>query len=215
MEEPIVNDPVSDTADAPADAGASAPSTPSGQDGTLAPAATPQDQETVANLREQLRATQRQLVDGRQTGNPGESGIDLTTPEGQYMVALELGTSRLRSELESIFPLYAEIPAEEIARVRANPWAFVSPEVHASANWKTAKWQVEEALAKRADQLAKSAAPVKPAVTPATISNNPAPAMDAEPAAPGSEEDQDPWTMPMAQLEKAAMKAKAKLSTTK
>ena len=88
---------------------------------------------------------------GQQPGN--DQGIDLSTPEGQYMVALEIGTSRLRGELESIFPLYPEIPAEEVARVRSNPWAFVKP-MYARADWNTAKWQVEEALANRAEQLA-------------------------------------------------------------
>lgn len=212
--EPIVNDPGTSGASVPS-VDTSTPA-PSGQDGTPSTPAAPQpteNPETVASLRAQLRAMQQQLVGGRQQGGQpgGDQDFDLTTPEGQYMVALEIGTSRLRGELESIYSLYPEVPAEEIARVRSNPWAFVKPDVYARADWKTAKWQVEEALANRAEQLAKTV-PAAPAVNPATISNNPAPAGN-DPAT--SVEEVDPWSMPMDELEKVAMKEKAKLSSPK
>lgn len=213
--EPIVNDPGTDTSAGASTQVDSTPVTtdPSGQNGSPAP----QDGETVKALREQLRATQQQLVDGRQSGNqPGNQTPGLDTPEGQYAVALEIAGARLSNALESIYSLYPEIPADEIARVRANPWAFVSDRnLFLSADWEKAKWQVESSLSKRADEINASKAPAAPAVNPATISNNPAPEVAGEPAMPGTAEDQDPWTMPMDQLEKVAMKEKAKLSSPK
>lgn len=215
--EPIVNDQGNGGAAPAAPSVDTTTPAPNGQDGSQGAPAAQQpagDQETVASLRAQLRAMQEQLVGGRQMGGQqsgNDQGIDLSTPEGQYMVALEIGTSRLRGELENIFPLYPEIPAEDIALVRSNPWAFVKPDVQARADWNTAKWQVEEALAKRAEKLAK-AQPAAPAVNPATISNNPAPAGND----PQSQaEEVDPWSMPMDELEKIAMKEKAKLSSPK
>lgn len=218
MENNIVTDlPSGDNSSVPStDNGASAPvNTPSGQDGT--PPVDNRD-EQIRQLREHNQKLQQMAMDGRQPGNKtGASDFDLNTPEGQYAVAMEIATGRLGSFLEGIYSLYPEIPAEEIARVRANPWAFMdssdptkSRNAYMSADFETAKWLVESTLANRAEQIG-AKAPAAPVANPATLSNNPAPQGDGN--VPGMEEGADPWTMPMDQLEKVAMKEKAKLST--
>lgn len=219
MEENIVTDLPSDNGAAPAaDNGAQAPvNTPSGQDGT--PPVSDDRDEQIRQLREHNQKLQKMAMDGRQSGDkPGASDFDLNTPEGQYAVAMEIATGRLGSALEGIYSLYPEIPADEIARVRANPWAFMdssdptkSRNAYMSADFETAKWLVEATLANRAEQIG-AKAPAAPAPNPANLSNNPAPTGQG-PATPGTEEDFDPWTAPMDQLEKVAMKEKAKLSS--
>lgn len=219
MEENIVTDLPSDNGAAPAaDNGATAPvNTPSGQDGT--PPVSDNRDEQIRQLREHNQKLQQMAMEGRQSGNkPGASDFDLNTPEGQYAVAMEIATGRLGSSLEGIYSLYPEIPADEIARVRANPWAFMdssdptkSRNAYMSADFETAKWLVESTLANRAEQIG-AQKPTAPVATPATLSNNPAPQGDGN-VPPGMDGGVDPWTMPMEELEKVAMKEKAKLSS--
>lgn len=221
MEQPTVNDPQL-TADPGAgatpsstDGGATDPGNAGGQ---ASPQTDPRDEE-IKTLRANVKALNQAVIDGRrsgrQPGNAGDGGTSFDTPEGKYAAALEIAESRLRGSIEKIIPLYPEVPAEEIARVRQNPWAFVSRDTMLSGDYEAAKYEIEQALLDRAEAIAAAkGASVTPAPAPANLNNNPAPDSAGEPANPGTEDDQDPWTMPMDKLEKVAMKEKAKLFKT-
>lgn len=224
MEQPIVTDPqlTADTdpgAAATPDGGASAtdPGPAGGQPGSQPD---PRD-EQIRQQQKAIRDLNQAVIDSRR-GNRGQQpngtiddGSSFDTPEGKYAVALEIAESRIRGSIEKIIPLYPEVPAEDIARIRANPMAFVSRDTMLSGDWKTAQLEIEQALLDRADQIAAQKAAAKPvAPTPAAPSNNPAPDSAADAVSPGTDGEQDLWSMPMADLEKLAMKEKAKLSKT-
>lgn len=155
----------------------------------------------------------------QQPGQGGEQGDPFSTPEGQYGIAINLATNELRGRVENVFSFYPEVPAEEINRIRMNPWAFASHQAFISGNWEQALEDIEYALLDRAEAL-KSApnggqnngaqnngtgnSNGQSKVTPAQVNNNPNNAPDTE-ALPGSAEDENPWTMPMDKLEKKAM----------
>lgn len=155
----------------------------------------------------------------QQPGQGGEQGDPFSTPEGQYGIALNLATNQLRGEVERVFSFYPEIPAEEISRIRMNPWAFASQQAYISGDWEQALEDIEYALLDRAEAL-KSApnggqnngaqnngtgnSNGQAKTTPAQVNTNPNNAPDTD-ALPGSAEDENPWTMPMDKLEKKAM----------
>lgn len=202
------------------DNGAAIATDPGEAGGQPGPQTDPRDEE-LKTLRNNVKSLNQAVIDarrgnrGKQPGNGLDAAASFDTPEGKYAVALEIAESRLRGSIESIFPLYPEIPPEEIARVRQNPWAFASRESMLSGDYETAKDEIEQALLTRAEAIAVGKVVPKPAApAPANLNNNPSPEPAGEPSAPGTEEDQDPWTMPMDKLEKVAMKEKAKLSKT-
>lgn len=179
----------------------------------------------LATIREQNRILNQKLVDAnrlnrqRSSGNQpvdGESS-PFETPEGQYAISLELATGRLSRELEGRISLYPELPAEEVARIRKNPWAFASYEAFKSGDWESALDEIEQAVANRVEELGAAnngdQNPTQNNPSPATVDNNPAsePNVDAE---PGSDEDANPWTMPLGKLgqlkDKAVRQAQTK-----
>jgi hypothetical protein len=160
----------------------------------------------------QLQRSSRQVQPGNPQGGEGESPF--ATPQQQYAVALKLATGELMSKLESIYSLYPEVPAEEINKIRRNPWAFVSDgNLYVNGDWEGAAQDIEYMLL----GMAEKAAPAQPAATPvqpARVNNNP-PAEPAAPQVPGSSNDEDPYTMPMDKLEQNVEKIKAGIRNKK
>ncbi len=158
----------------------------------------------VRILNEKLVAANR-LNRQRSSGNQPADGEQspFETPEGQYAISLELATGRLSRELEGRISLYPELPAEEVTRIRKNPWAFASYESFKAGDWETALDEIEQAVANRVEELGAADKgdqnPTQNNPSPATMDNNPA----SEPnvvAEPGSNEDENPWTMPLGKL---------------
>ena len=141
-----------------------------------------------------------------QAGADGESPFE--TPQGQYAISLQLATAKLSSKLESVFSLYPEVPAEEISRIRRNPWAYVSnPDLYYNGSWEQAAEDLEYYLLDRAEALKGAQAPVNGQggalpVNPVVVKPNPPSDPGGQPAAPGTSQDVNPWTMPLDQLEK-------------
>ena len=181
----------------------------------------------LAKMREDNRALNRALVEARRASNQnrnqnaqGQDGANtFDTPEGQYAASLQIATGTLIQKMESIYDLYPEIPASEIARIRKNPWAFASHDSYITGNVDDAALQIEQALADRAaeierEQGGQAGSQQAQRQTPAQVNSNPAqePATDVE---PGSAEDEDPWTMPMDKLVKVKNKQLAKVKAGK
>lgn len=152
-------------------------------------------------------------------GADGENPFE--TPQGQYAVSIKLATANLQSKLESVYSLYPEVPAEEISRIRRNPWAYVSnPDFYFSGNWEGAAEDLEYYLLDRAEALGAG----KPAVpngggalpvNPVAVNANPSPEPTNPNATPGSGEDQNPWTMPLNKLEQEKNKQIQRIKSKK
>jgi hypothetical protein len=188
--------------------------TPNGQpDGQPTTWATEKEQ-----MSRDIKALNRALIESRRgrgqnpQGNPDEDMF--TTPEGQYAISLQLATGNLKSGLEPIFDLYPEIPAEDIARIRKNPWAFASQDSYMKGDHETALLEIEQALLERANTVSAPKQPgnTVPATTPATVNNNPTPEVPGQEATPGTDEDENLWTMPMDKLVAVKNKEVAKVS---
>jgi hypothetical protein len=162
----------------------------------------------------EARRGQRQPNQNNQpNGQPGQSPFE--TPEGQYAISLELATGALGRGLEPIFDLYPELPADEIKRIRMNPWAFSSYESYRTGDWQTALLEIEQQMLERAEAIAAVKGKGQPSnQQPAQINNNPANEQVPE-ATSGSSEDENPWTMPLDKLELKKNKELAKQAQTK
>lgn len=189
---------------------------PQGQGGQPAP--DPRDAK-IAELTKNNRSLNQAIINARR-GQPQQNAqpqngdqSPFSTPEGQYAISLELATGQLSRNLEQTYDLYPEIPAGEIARIRKNPWAFASYESFRSGDVQTAMLEIEQALLDRATELGgqgqnqpgqANVVPTQKQV-PASINPNPAqePADDAE---PGSQDDENLFTMPLGKLEQKAKK---------
>jgi hypothetical protein len=178
----------------------------------------------IAEMKRQNRALNQRLIDARrgskQQPNGGQQDPSaFETPEGQYGISIQLATANLSRKLESIYDLYPEIPASEVKRIRLNPWAFASLESMQSGDVETALTEIEQALLDRAEEVkgtqtvTADANNTQQTQQPATVNKNNTqePVVDAE---PGSDEDTNPWTMPLSSLEKAARKQLIQKSNT-
>ena len=168
----------------------------------------------TAKMREEIRRLNQAVVDakrGNRKGNQETPGNEnnFETPEGQYGIAIQLATGELRNKMEEVISLYSEIPADEIARIRKNPWAFAKHDSFVGGDWETAALEIEQAMLTRADEI--NAAKNTPAPIPANVNSNPVGETDDESVAP----EDDDWNMPLDQLEAKAKKAVAKLSKSK
>lgn len=195
--------------------------TPSGQDGQQ-PATGDAEKE---KLRADNRALNKALIEARrgqrqQPQNQGDNN-PFETPEGQYAISLEVATGQLSRKLENVYDLYPEIPAAEISRIRRNPWAFASFESYKAGDVETALQEIEYALLDRVNELgqrgqgngqANGNAGQSGKVTPASINPNQPQEQEVD-TAPGSAEDEDPWTMPLDKLERKAKKQAAQSQT--
>lgn len=147
----------------------------------------------------------------RNFNNPSGNGEGDDEGTRVFEAAFELSEAKLRNELETkILPLYTgsdpaykddpQLPAEEVARIRQNPWAFASRQslMHAlkTGDLQPALLDVEEAIAERVDALASNPNP-QPKGVVKTVNPNP-----VAPATPANQpKGEDLWSMPMEQLE--------------
>lgn len=171
-------------------------------------------------LIENNRALNRALVEakrgGQQRGTDPQNGEDpYSTPQGQYALALQVATGQVREKLEDIVGLYPEVDQKIISQIRKNPWAFASHQSYVNGDVASAALEIEQYIADAVEASAGAApgnqTPARPAQpTPASVNANPAPDPSQD-GGQGGEEDFDPWTAPMDQLEKEAAKAKRKL----
>lgn len=186
------------------------PSNPAGQGGNP----TGSGQDDLAKYKAEVRRLNAALVEAkrgsRQQANQAGDGEDpYATPQGQYAAAIKIATGEVRGKLEDVIPLYPELDPKVAAQIRKNPWAFASQQSFVTADVDTAMLEIEQYVADLVDSTAgagngqaQPAAPASP--TPASVNANPAPT----PASQDAGEDQvDPWTQPMEELEKDALKA--------
>lgn len=179
------------------------------------------DADENRRLKGQISALQRQVIQARRSqggqpqGQPQGQGQD--QPAGgdvasQIAVAYEIADGQLRRQMEGVYDLYPELSKEELSMLRRNPWTFASRETFMSGDVETAKLEIEQWIADTVEARAKG----QPAPTPPSgkvVNPAPAPTSAPEPAVPGSDEDQNPWSMPMASLEKKVVKEKARLTS--
>lgn len=187
---------------------------PDGQNGRATNDGQPDE---LAKYKAEVRRLNKAVLDARRSnGNRSPEnqnnadGMAFDTPEGQYGIALEIATSRLSRKLEDRISLYPELPASEISRIRKNPWAFASLESYQSGNFELAADEIEQAMYDRAMEI-EAEKQNNPngqdngngtvRKVPAQVNMNQAdePPVDA---VPGTDEDVNPWTMPMNKLEK-------------
>lgn len=191
--------------------------TPDNQNGTQTD---PRDVK-INTLTGEVKRLNQAIIDAKRgnrtnKGNPNGQGGEnpFESPEGQYGIAIQLATSNLGRKMEDVFSLYPELPADEVTRIRKNPWAFASHESFVNGDWETAALEIEQAMLTRAEEIANSQT-TTPNPNPADVNANPAAdASDEDSAIPGSDEDQDPWTMPLGKLEGLKNKAVAKVSNS-
>ena len=196
------------------------PATPDGQNGT----SSDQRDEEIKILKQNIQGLNKALIDSRrssrQTKLPGDNlpdGNPFDSEAGQYAASLELSDARLRGNMEERIALYPELSGAELQRIRLNPWAFASRQSFLTGDWETALDEIEEKIANRVEELAGNPTPTKGqsqpgAPAPATVNANPTPEVLPEDVEPGSNEDQDLWTMPLNKLERLKNKAVAKMS---
>jgi hypothetical protein len=210
--------------------GASDPGTPGGDTTPSNPGdpngASPDKRDEEINvLKKNIQGLNKALIDSRRSSRQKTSPLDnpaggdnpFDSEAGQYAAALELSDARLRGNMEERIALYPELAPEELQRIRLNPWAFASRQSFLQGDWETALDEIEEKIANRVEELAGNPPPTKGqsqpgAPAPATVNANPTPEVPAEDVEPGSNEDQDLWTMPLNKLERLKNKAVAKMS---
>lgn len=182
-------------------------------------------QEENGRLKGQVSAVQRKyqstIRNGMNRQPVGGEGQDSDPNMQTFELATEIAEAKLRNELETnIFPLYdgtnpefegqGSLPAQELMRIRQNPWAFASRQslFHAlkTGDLEPAKLDIEQAIA---DRVEASSAPTKPTKIPKSVNPNPAPQAAPKNQTPNG---QDPWTMPLDQLEQLSKNAAATLS---
>lgn len=171
----------------------------------------------IAKYKEEARRLNAALVEARRTGNrnpqnpqaqPGQP--DFNDPTVQLGMAMKMATGELRSNLEGVLSLYPELPAETVASIRKNPWAWASEGSYLGLNVNDALLDIETQIAEAVEKLT-PATPAAPAPTPASVNPN-------SPAAPQGDSQPDPmedWNLPMDQLEAKAKKAEAQLTKTR
>lgn len=190
-------------------------------DGAGSPQTASQRDEELERYKAEVKRLNRAIIEAKRGSNSQNKGVDydaemLSTPEGQYAASLEIADARLRGGLEERLSLYPEIPEEDKARIRANPWAFANRQSWMSGDWQTALDEIELNLADRVEDLAsqtQNQISQQSQGQPVNVQGNPAPEpTNPDGASAGSEEDENPWTMPMDKLEKLAEKQFKKLS---
>lgn len=191
--------------------------TPDNQNGTP----TNQGNAELNRMREEVRRLNQAVVDAKR-GNRNnnqqnqDGATDFETPEGQYGIAIQLATGNLRNKMESLISLYPELPAEEVSRIRKNPWAFVSHDTFINADWESASLEIEQVMLTRAEELSASNTVPVNNPNPANVNANPVQeTADEAGAVPGTQEDESLWTMPIDKLEAKKNQAVAKVSKSK
>ncbi len=182
--------------------------------------------ETIKQQKQDIKNLNRAVIDAKRDGRKTPISSDqqenpFDSEAGQYAATLELSDARLRGGLEERIALYPELPPEEMQRIRLNPWAFASRKSFLEGDYEMALQEVEQAMLDRVEEIVEEKAKStktpqgqdqpEGAPAPAQVDANAAPETHDE-AIPGSEEDVNPWTMPLDKLEQLAKKETVKLS---
>lgn len=168
-------------------------------------------------LKGQVSSLQKKYLDAvRGAGNqqPAPTGGEGDENFQTYEAALDLAGAKLLQGLEDIFSLYdgsnpdykdqPTLTPAEVRMIRKNPWGFVSratiSQVMRTGNLQPALLEVEQYMADLVDSRTNS--PVANAGGVKQVQPS------AAPVQPSSEqsEGQDPWSMPMDQLEQVVAK---------
>lgn len=196
------------------DPGSSSIATQNGQPASgQAPQGVADPAEENKRLKGQITALQRQIIEARRSQgkpitqqNPNDPNAGQPSDEvGQKIaIAYEIADGQLRRQMENIYSLYPELPADMLSQIRRNPWAYCSRESFMQGDVETAKLEVEQFIADWVEGHG-SATPPGPAIPSGKgVSPAPAPAPKTTPA----EEAQQDWQMPMGDLEKKVAKLK-------
>lgn len=174
-----------------------------------------------SEMLEQNKALNRLLVEARRQANSNRSSykpgqVNDQGNEGQisdFGTAMKLAEADLRSELDGILDLYPELPANMVRLIRSNPWGYASRDSFMNLNVPNALLDIETWVANYVAELSsedtgtqESKAPIKvPAskMKPNAVSEG---ALEDEDVIPGSQEDTNPYTMPLDKLERKVAK---------
>lgn len=221
--DPPADDPVTPDPGTTGDDPAADPGTPDPSGGEQTD---PRDAQ-ITKLSGEVKALNKAVVDARRDGrankgNEGAADAPGSNPTAEeYSQSLEIADGRLRGGLEKRLALYPELPEEEKARIRNNPWVFANAASWKSADWETALDEIELTMVDRVEELEKANKDTKPdpqgspeGGQPANVAGNPAPE-GGNNAATAEATKEDLFNMPMDKLEKLAMTAKAKLEAQK
>ena len=200
------------------DAPGSSIATQNGQPASVTPPGAPDLSVENKRLKGQISAMQRQLIEARRSqgngqlpqGTPGQGDPNdpATQVQREIAVAYQLADGQLREQMDAIYDLYPEITPQELSQIRRNPWAYCSRKTFMQGDVDTAKLEIEQYIA----DLVESRGTGNPAPqVPSGKGVNPSPALQpaVEPGVPGTNEDENDWSMPMDKLERKVLKAKA------
>ena len=202
-------------------AGAGAPGGDGGQQPNMGADELTQAKAEIRRLNRALAS--RGSSTNRQSPSPAGDGGEnpFETPQGQYAITIKLAKSNLYGKMETLYSLYPEIPTDEIARIRRNPWAYVSNnDLYFKGDWEGAAEDIEYYLLDRAEALkagqpAPSREDGKLPVNPVVVNTNPSAEPQNPQAAPGTGDDANPWTMPMDKLKQEKDKAVQRIKSKK
>ena len=188
-----------------------------GQPASVPPQGAPDLSDENKRLKGQISALQRQMIQARRSqGNPaspqtpGQS--DPNDPAAQVQreiaVAYQLADGQLREQMEAIYDLYPEVTSKELSQIRRNPWAYCSRQTFMQGDVETAKLEIEQYIADLVESRG-SGQPAPQVPSGKGVNPSPAPQPVVDPGVPGTDEDENDWSMPMAKLEKKVSRIKA------
>ena len=170
-------------------------------------------------LLEQNRGLNRALVDARRQANSSKSLIkpaqdnepaNGAQPQNQdFNTSMRLAESDIRSELDGVLELYPELPANMVKLIRSNPWAYASRDSFLNLNVPNSLLDIETWIADYVAGLESenpsTQVPQAPVKVPASkMKPNAAPegGEEGDDVIPGSQDDSNPYTMPLEKLER-------------
>lgn len=198
------------------DASGSSIATQNGQGASPTPQGAVDPSEENRRLKGQITALQKQIIQSRRSqgnsqipqGQP-QPGADDPTGQVQQQIAIayQLADGQLREQMESVYDLYPELTPKELSQIRRNPWAYCSRQTFLQGDVETAKLEIEQYVADLVES--RSAGQPAPQVPSGKgVNPSPAPQPVVDESVPGSEEDENDLTMPMAKLEKKVQRLK-------
>lgn len=166
-------------------------------------------------LKGQISALQRQMIQARRSqgtsqlpqGQAGDPNDPESQAQQQIAIAYQLADGQLREQMESVYELYPELTPKELSQIRRNPWAYCSRQTFLAGDVETAKLEIEQFIADSVEGRGQGQ-PQPQVPSGVRVNPSPAPQPAIDQSVPGSEEDQNDWTMPMDKLEAKAHKAK-------
>lgn len=164
-------------------------------------------------------ALNKLLVEARRQANSSKSLIkpaqdnepaNGAQPQNQdFNTSMRLAESDIRSELDGVLELYPELPANMVKLIRSNPWAYASRDSFLNLNVPNSLLDIETWIADYVAGLESenpsTQVPQAPVKVPASkMKPNAAPegGEEGDDVIPGSQDDSNPYTMPLEKLER-------------